>query len=730
MPGRAWSGGEPVSAENLQGEDDPLCEAAAEAGFRGAIAFPVLEGGLAGVFELFRAEELVFDEGLLQTTALLGQQISQFVERRRADEVARIAAERDRFRIKLSDALRSLTDPGEIQAKAARVLGEYLGVSRVHYAEIADDDAHVAVGRDYTDGVPRLTGRFRLDDFGAALIGALRDGRTLVVPDIAGSPDLSAAERAAYAGVAVGAQVGIPLVKEGRLAALLAVHQAEARVWTPGEIALIEETAERTWAAVERARAEKALRESEAKYRALFDSIDEGFCTIEVLFDKDEKPVDYRFLQVSPSFVWQTGIDNAAGRRMREIAPQHEEHWFETYGKIAETGESVRFQNRAEQLGRWYDVYAFRVEDPQLRRVGILFNDITERKEAEEALRENEEWLGLAQQAARSGTWEWNLRGGEIRWSTEHRELFGFDAEESVTRERWWAVVHPDDLPAIEEAGRRCSEQGEEWPDIEYRISPRNGAGVADTRWISSRGRTVRDDDGRPARILGISADVTERRKAEEERDRLLAREWMARAQVEERRRLSRELHDRVAHDIAVVHQSLELHETLKTDEPAKALAKMELARERVKAALHTTRNLSMELRQPEVRQGLEAALSNLLRDVVPPTVVSRLIVVGDEESMPFELRDQLFVILREAVRNAVAHSGCGEIVVDLSIAPEKVVACVEDDGRGFDVATTRTRGGIKSMRERAALAGADFEISSSRGAGTRVTVSAPLEEV
>jgi PAS domain S-box-containing protein len=122
----------------------------------------------------------------------------------------------------------------------------------------------------------------------------------------------------------------------------------------------------------------------------LFESIDEGFCTIEVLFDENEKPVDYRFLQISPSFERQTGIKNATGRRMREIAPQHEEHWFEIYGRIALTGEPMRFENEAKQLGRWYDVYAFRVEDPKRRRVGILFNDITERKRAEAEARDSE----------------------------------------------------------------------------------------------------------------------------------------------------------------------------------------------------------------------------------------------------------------------------------------------------------------------------------------------------
>jgi PAS domain S-box-containing protein len=142
-----------------------------------------------------------------------------------------------------------------------------------------------------------------------------------------------------------------------------------------------------------RKRAEVELRESEQNYRMLFESIDEGFCRIEVLFDENEQPVDYRFLQISPSFERQTGIKNAVGRRMREIAPQHEEHWFEIYGRIALTGEAMRFENEAKQLGRWYDVYAFRVEDPKRRQVGILFNDITERKRAEERLRANEQRL-------------------------------------------------------------------------------------------------------------------------------------------------------------------------------------------------------------------------------------------------------------------------------------------------------------------------------------------------
>jgi len=127
-------------------------------------------------------------------------------------------------------------------------------------------------------------------------------------------------------------------------------------------------------------------KEHEEKYNLLFHSIDEGFCIIEMLFDEHKKPVDYRFLAINTSFEKQTGLHDAVGKRMREFAPNHEEHWFETYGKIALTGEPIRFENRAEQLQRWYDVYAFRFGEPKNFQVGILFNDITKRKQGEEQL--------------------------------------------------------------------------------------------------------------------------------------------------------------------------------------------------------------------------------------------------------------------------------------------------------------------------------------------------------
>ncbi len=145
--------------------------------------------------------------------------------------------------------------------------------------------------------------------------------------------------------------------------------------------------------------AEEAIRASAEQYRMLFDAMDEGFCTIEVVFDEKGNPIDYRFLEVNPAFEKQTGLKDAKGKLMRQLAPDHEQHWFDIYGRIAVSGESARFENRAEALHRWYEVYAFRVGAPEDRRVGIIFRDITARKQREEEMRRAKE---QAEQASRA----------------------------------------------------------------------------------------------------------------------------------------------------------------------------------------------------------------------------------------------------------------------------------------------------------------------------------------
>ena len=137
----------------------------------------------------------------------------------------------------------------------------------------------------------------------------------------------------------------------------------------------------------ERQLAEDSLVASRARYRALFEAIDEGFCLIEMLFDEAGQPVDYRFLEANPAFEKQTGLAGAVGRTMRELIPAHEDDWFQIYGEVALTGRPVRFVNEARELGRWFDLYATRVGGEGSRTVAVLFSDITARKRSEDELR-------------------------------------------------------------------------------------------------------------------------------------------------------------------------------------------------------------------------------------------------------------------------------------------------------------------------------------------------------
>lgn len=134
------------------------------------------------------------------------------------------------------------------------------------------------------------------------------------------------------------------------------------------------------------------VEESENRYRTLFESMDEGFCVVEVIFDSKNHSVDYRFLEINPTFEKQTGLKEALGKTARELVPDLEDYWFETYGKVALTGEPARFTSDSQVLNRWFDVYAYRIGGIASHKVGILFSDVTEHKKAEEALRKSHQF--------------------------------------------------------------------------------------------------------------------------------------------------------------------------------------------------------------------------------------------------------------------------------------------------------------------------------------------------
>lgn len=139
----------------------------------------------------------------------------------------------------------------------------------------------------------------------------------------------------------------------------------------------------------------RRIAESEAKYRTLFETMDQGFCIFEMIFDRDNNPLDYRWIEVNPVFEKLTGLKDPVGKTAREMVPNLEAQWFEIYGKVALTGEDVHFVQGSEAMGRWFDVYAFKVGGDDSNKVALLFTDITARKQTELALKFSENQLRL-----------------------------------------------------------------------------------------------------------------------------------------------------------------------------------------------------------------------------------------------------------------------------------------------------------------------------------------------
>ncbi|MBL1179060.1 PAS domain S-box protein, partial [Pantanalinema sp. GBBB05] len=302
------------------------------------------------------------------------------------------------FLLQLNDRLRLLVDPEAIQFEAAQLLGERLGADRVGYAEDQGDGETIVVTRNYTNGVSGIEGRYRYADYGADLLREMQAGRTLIRPDIAHDPTLTGVEKEAHAMLQLGATVNVPLVKAGHLIAVLFLHYRSAHPFSEDEVALLAAVAERTWDAVERARAEASLRESEAKYRSLFDSIDEGVCLFERLPLRPDGLRDYRYIAMNPAMQLMFGIPDLSGQSIRDNFPDEVEDWYDDYDRVLETGQPMRFERESEPQGMVLEMFVTRIEDASKQRLLAVMKDVTERKRvederkgAEAALRASEE---------------------------------------------------------------------------------------------------------------------------------------------------------------------------------------------------------------------------------------------------------------------------------------------------------------------------------------------------
>ena len=302
------------------------------------------------------------------------------VERARAEAALRASEERQAFLLALTDALRPLDAAAEIQGEATRLLREHLAAGWCYYVEWDEAAARGAVLRDATrEGLPSLAGTHDVSD-APTFIDTLRKGNVLNVGDYASFDELSPTLRARYTALGFRSMLVATLVKQGRLVASLIVGDTAVREWSGDAEALLMEVAERTWAAVERAGAEAALRKSEEKYRTLFNSIDEGYALVELERDENGMGKDLVWREVNPAFVRQNGAIGIVGKRASEFVPNTERSFLAVNQEVADTGVPRRIETYNSDLGRWFDAIHIRVGGEGSNLLGVVFTDITERK--------------------------------------------------------------------------------------------------------------------------------------------------------------------------------------------------------------------------------------------------------------------------------------------------------------------------------------------------------------
>jgi PAS domain S-box-containing protein len=441
--------------------------------------------------------------GIRRALRIVGTVID--VTAQKAEERARhAAAERDRLRARLADALRLLTDPAAIRDEAQRLLQAHFAAFRVAVHE--EPDPAAPGGRD----APARHGE--LGELGDAARERLQAGEPLVVADVAAAQVLDGAARAGLAARGIGGFVVVPLCKAGQPVLLLSVWTQASRTWSPDDVALVAEMAERILAALQQARVEAALRRSEERYRTLFESIEQGFCVFEVVLDDDGTPVDYRFLETNPAFARHTGLQDAVGRTARELVPDLEPHWIALYGDVALSGRSQRFVQGSDAMGRWFEVTASRVGDPAERKVALLFNDITEARLSDSALRASEERFRTLADHMSQSAWMAD-ESGRIFWYNRRWYDYTGTTLAAMQRDGWAGVLHPEHVERVERSMAHAWSSGE--PAEDHFLLRRHDG---EFRWFLSRVEPIRDaEGGKVTRWLGTATDVTEQHLAEQQ---------------------------------------------------------------------------------------------------------------------------------------------------------------------------------------------------------------------
>jgi two-component system sensor histidine kinase UhpB len=367
-----------------------------------------------------------------------------------------------------------------------------------------------------------------------------------------------------------------------------------------------------------------------------------------------------------------------------------------------------------------------------------IATDLTQQKEAEEALQRSEARLRRGLEAARMGTWEWDLASGVVDWTDEAHTLFGLmPGQFPGTFEAFCQLVEPEDRDRVQrEIAHALQTPGKNYSS-ELRVRWPNGT----LHWLEGRGDVLRDDAGKPLRMLGTTVDVTERKTVElalrdaQERELRAREEFTAQlldAEEQERQHLAAELHDGLGQNLSIIKNKA-YSALMQPGLPPAVVEHLTAISQAASDTIAELRQMVSNLRPLQLeRAGLTEAIGYLVEAVSHSSAVQIQVRIEEiDDILVGKKATQLYRVIQEALNNLVKHSGATKAALHL----ERDIQCIRlrlsDDGVGFnpDQAPRHSGFGLTSMAERVRMLGGWLRVNSVPGAGTELTLEVPIAE-
>ncbi|WP_316820375.1 GAF domain-containing protein [Pedobacter gandavensis] len=666
--------------------------------------------------------------------------------RKKSEKILRESEERQSFLLTVSDALSVANDPIQAISIATELFAVHVGLSSVQYLKIQEDGDRFEILGSYTDGrlaIEHKSVRGWLSDPRSDWPEQLRLGEPFFSDE---NCNLSVLEDERLVRLGIKSVSAIPLIRNGKLVAVLSTAGPDFRFWTESEKTLQREVAERIWAAVERTEAKQTLQLVQAEYllqlekevydrtielqrtkdnlQTIFDTTLVGISVFAPVRNALGEIIDFRIMSVNKKIERTAGINDMVGKLYCELFPGIKKMGlFDLMVKTIQHGEpgKIDYHYSYDGINCWYSTMFVKGED-----ILVSTNvDITERVLSEEERLKNYLLLQKSEEIALLGSWDFNISTGTLVWSDGMYRLFNLEKGIMILPEIYLEYTTEKGREAAERSVRHIRNGDCDFEEsLEISVS-----GI--TKVLHLTATVVYNEEGANERVLGVDLDISAMRLAEDKIRKLEAEKHLEVFRVslstleEERHRISESLHNGIAQILYAIKISLAgLKQGMNNDKFEEIMI---YTGKLLTEAIIETRRVSHELMPTTLEQfGIKTAIDDVCKQLSDYTKFNCR-VIGSQNRMEKYLELAVYRTTQELMVNVIKHAGAKTCDVFVNIGKKEIRIFVSDNGKGMSPSHSRKSGiGLASIRSKIKLLNGHVNVDSILGKGTSIEVVIP----